>query len=159
MIIVSHAFSSGLQFAIPTWVELKYGHLRSSFRSAQFKHWRPDDDSKAASKKFYCLICSISFSTQSFYNHNLVGQAFCYNTGGGKNWNPPQNQALGAHLSKGPSYLKQKCTQHPTPFSGTVFNALSLGVIHFFRSVSLRNHFLVGWNSSTANQKHPFLGF
>ena len=60
------------------------------------------------------------------------------------------------HLSKGPSYLKQKCTQLTTPFLGTVFNALSLGVIHFVRSVSLRNHFLVGWNSLTANQKLQF---
>ena len=34
------------------------------------------------------------------------------------------------HLSKGPNYLKKKCTQLPTPFSGTVFNALSLGVIN-----------------------------
>ena len=58
-----------------------------------------------------------------------------------------------SHLSKAPSDLKQKCTQFLTPFSGTVFNALSLGVIHFVRSVSLRNRFLVGWNSSTANQK------
>ena len=47
------------------------------------------------------------------------------------------------HLSKGPSDLKQKCTQLPTPFSGTLFDALSLGVIHFIWSVSLRNHFLV----------------
>ena len=47
------------------------------------------------------------------------------------------------HFSKGPSDLKQKCTQLPTPFSGTVFNAPSLGVIHFVRSVSLRNHFHV----------------
>ena len=61
-----------------------------------------------------------------------------------------------SHLSKGQSYLKEKCTQHPTPFSGTVLNAFSLGLIHFVQSVSLRNHFLVGWNSSTANQKLPF---
>ena len=48
-----------------------------------------------------------------------------------------------AHLSKGPSDLKQKCTQLPTPFSDTGFNALSLGMIHFVQSVSLRNHFLI----------------
>ena len=64
-----------------------------------------------------------------------------------------------SHLSKGPSYLKQKCTQLPTPFSGTVFNALSLGVLHFVQSVSLRNHFLVGWNSSTANKNFNFKVF
>ena len=56
-------------------------------------------------------------------------------------------------LAKALSDLNKKYTQFPTPFLGTVFNALSLGVIHFVRSVSLRNRFLVGWNSSTANQK------
>ena len=54
------------------------------------------------------------------------------------------SMARQTHLSKAPSDLKRKCTLFPTPFSGTVFNALSLGVIHFVRSVSLRNHFLVG---------------
>ena len=58
-----------------------------------------------------------------------------------------------SHLYKAPSDLKQICTQFPTPVSGKVFNALSLGVIHFVRSVSLRNRFFVGWNSSTGNQK------
>ena len=43
------------------------------------------------------------------------------------------------HLSKGSSGRKQKCTQFPTPFSGTVFDALSHGVIHFVRSVSFKN--------------------
>ena len=43
------------------------------------------------------------------------------------------------HLSKGSSGRKQKCTQFPTPFSGTVFYALSHGVIHFVRSVSFKN--------------------
>ena len=33
------------------------------------------------------------------------------------------------------------------------FHVLSHGVIHFVRSVSMRKRFLVGWNSSTANQK------
>ena len=60
---------------------------------------------------------------------------------------------VSSHLSKDPSDVKQKCTQLSTQFLGTVVNALSLGVIHFVRSVSLRNRFLVGWNSSTANQK------
>ena len=49
-----------------------------------------------------------------------------------------------AHLSKGPSDLKQKCTQFPAPFLGIALNAFPLGVIHFFPSVSLRNHFLFG---------------
>ena len=52
--------------------------------------------------------------------------------------------SLPPHLSKATSDLKQKCTQLPTPFLGTVFNALSQGVIHFVLSVSLRNRFLVG---------------
>ena len=43
------------------------------------------------------------------------------------------------HLSKGSSGRKQKCTQFPTPFSGTAFNALSHGVIHFVWSVSFKN--------------------
>ena len=44
-----------------------------------------------------------------------------------------------------------KMTQLPTPFWGSVFHALSLGVIHFVLSVRSRNHFFIGWNSSTAN--------
>ena len=46
-----------------------------------------------------------------------------------------------SHLSKNPSDLKQKCTQLPTPFLGTVFHALSLGVIHFVPSVGNCVHF------------------
>ena len=48
------------------------------------------------------------------------------------------------HLSKGISDLKQRCTQLATPFWDTIFHALSHGVIHFVRSVRLRNHFLLG---------------
>ena len=55
-------------------------------------------------------------------------------------------------LSKATSDLKQKCTQFLTSFSGTVFHALSHGVIRFVRSVGPRNHFLTGGNSLTANQ-------
>ena len=51
------------------------------------------------------------------------------------------------HLPKAPSDLKQKCTQFLTPFLGTVFNALSLGVIHFVRSASLRNRYLIAHSS------------
>ena len=43
------------------------------------------------------------------------------------------------HLSKGSSGRKQKCTQCPTPFSGTVFYALSHGAIHFVQGVSFTN--------------------
>ena len=71
----------------------------------------------------------------------------------------PPYQGLRAHLSKGTSDLKQKCTQLATPFWSTVFHALSHGVFHFVRSVRSRNHFLIGWSSSTANQKLPFQGF
>ena len=66
---------------------------------------------------------------------------------------------LPTHLSKDPSNLSQKCTQLPIPILGTVFNALSLGLIHFVRSVSLRNCYFIGWYTSTANQKLPFQGF
>ena len=38
----------------------------------------------------------------------------------------------------------QVTSQLPTPFSGTLFDALSLRVIHFIQSVSFRNHFPVG---------------
>ena len=41
-----------------------------------------------------------------------------------------------SHLSKRPSDLKQNGTQEKTPFSSTVFNTLSHGVIHFLVSVS-----------------------
>ena len=58
-----------------------------------------------------------------------------------------------SHLSKDKSGCKQKCTQFLTLFSGTVFHALSHGVIRFAWSVSPRNHFLIGGNSQTANQK------
>ena len=44
-----------------------------------------------------------------------------------------------AHLSKGLSGRKQKCTQFLTPFSGTIFHALPHGVIHFVQSVSFKN--------------------
>ena len=44
-----------------------------------------------------------------------------------------------AHLSKGSSGCKQKCTQFLTPFTGIVFHALSHGVIHFVQSVSFKN--------------------
>ena len=43
------------------------------------------------------------------------------------------------HLSKGSSGHKQKCTPFLTPFSSTVFHALSHGLIHFVRSVSFEN--------------------
>ena len=43
------------------------------------------------------------------------------------------------HLSKGSCGRKQKCTQFLTPFSGTVFHALSHGVIHFVQIVSFKN--------------------
>ena len=52
-----------------------------------------------------------------------------------------------SHLSKGPSDLKQKCTQLWIPLLGTIFNAFSIGCINFVRSVSLKNYLLIGWNS------------
>ena len=44
-----------------------------------------------------------------------------------------------AHLSKGTSGLKQKCTQTLTSYLGTVFHALSHDVIHFVLRVSSKN--------------------
>ena len=44
-------------------------------------------------------------------------------------------------------------TQFLTLFSGTVFHALSHGVIRFAWSVKPKNHFLTGGDSLTANQK------
>ena len=49
-----------------------------------------------------------------------------------------------AHLSKCNCNFKQKCTQLMTPLSGTVFYALSHGMICFVPSVSHRNRFLSG---------------
>ena len=57
------------------------------------------------------------------------------------------------HLSKAMSGFKQKCSQFPTSFSGTVFHALSHGLIHFVWRVSPRNHFMIGENSLTVNQR------
>ena len=45
-----------------------------------------------------------------------------------------------AHLSKGPSDLKQNGTQEKTPFSGTVSHCLSCGVVLFVPTVSFWNH-------------------
>ena len=64
-----------------------------------------------------------------------------------------------AHHSKHPRDLKQNGTQKETPFSGTVFNTLSHGVVRFVASVSSKNHLLTGWNSLRANQKLLFNGF
>ena len=62
------------------------------------------------------------------------------------------SKAIHTHLSKRPSDFNQNGTQEKTPFSSTVFHALSHGVIRFVASVSSKNHLLTGWNSLTANQ-------
>ena len=46
----------------------------------------------------------------------------------------------GAHLSKGPSDLKQNGKQENLSFSGPGFHGLSSGVICFVPSVSSENH-------------------
>ena len=51
---------------------------------------------------------------------------------------------LAPHLSKHLSDLKHNGTQEKAPFSGTVFNTLSPGVIGFVVSVSSKNHLLTG---------------
>ena len=57
---------------------------------------------------------------------------------------------MGSHLSKHPSDLKQNGTQEKLPFSGTVFHALSHGVLRFVASVSFKNH--PDWLSKNFNQ-------
>ena len=49
-----------------------------------------------------------------------------------------------SHLSKRLSDLKHNGTQEKAPFSGTVFNTLSPGVISYVASVSSKNHLLTG---------------
>ena len=71
------------------------------------------------------------------------------------------------HLSKGTSGCQQKCTQFLTLFSGTVFHALSHGVIRFARSVSqgwifchiLWNFSLIIWNIFQLFQTSPITLF
>jgi len=53
--------------------------------------------------------------------------------------NKKKKEKNSAHLSKGTSGLKQKCTQTPAPFLSTVFHALSHGEIHFLPSVGSKN--------------------
>ena len=55
-----------------------------------------------------------------------------------------KSEDIYTHLSKHPSDLKQNGTQEKTPFSSTVFHALSHGVIRFVASVSSKNHLLTG---------------
>ena len=62
-------------------------------------------------------------------------------------------------LSKVTSDLEQKCTQLLKPSLGTVFHALSHGLIHFARNVRSKKHFLICWNYSTVHQKIPFQRF
>ena len=51
-----------------------------------------------------------------------------------------ENLFQASHLAKRLSDLKQNGTQEKTPFSGTVFHALSHGVLSFVASVCLKNH-------------------
>ena len=63
-----------------------------------------------------------------------------------------------SHLSKRLNELKHNGTKEKAPFSGTVFNTLSPGVIGFVASVSSKKHLLTGWNSLTANWRLLFNG-
>ena len=47
---------------------------------------------------------------------------------------------------------KQNAGSHLTPISDTIFDALSHGTLGFDLHGSFLNHFLIGGNSSTANQ-------
>ena len=53
-----------------------------------------------------------------------------------------------AHIFQNGQNLQQNGTQEKAPFSGIVFCALAVGVVCFGPSVSSRNHFLIGQNSS-----------
>ena len=58
---------------------------------------------------------------------------------------PTNNLLERRHIfQNAPNDLKQNGTQEKTPFSGTVFNTLSHGVIRFVASVSSKNHLLTG---------------
>ena len=64
------------------------------------------------------------------------------------------------HLSKHPSDLKPNGRQEKTPFSGTVFQTLSQGVLRFVASVSFKNHWikpLIGCQRISISQKVVFL--
>ena len=55
----------------------------------------------------------------------------------------------------------KKCTKLLIPFSGTALIVLSLSIMHFVLSVSLRNrnrYIIIGWNSLTSSHKLPFQG-
>ena len=53
-------------------------------------------------------------------------------------WKTPQYSV--SHLAKWPSDVKQNGTQEKTPFSGTVFNTFSHGVLCSVASGSFKNH-------------------
>ena len=95
--------------------------------------WTPSCTVGTASQAQACSF------TSTFTATHPRGESSCMETIS-QVW-PLHNKELNmfTRLSKVPSDLKQKCTQLPTPFSGTVFNALSHGVIHFVRSVSFKN--------------------
>ena len=82
-----------------------------------------------------CLAIIITIIiSNSLYHKYLDVEIICFN---GSFYNQFFNRT--SHLSKGSSGRKQKCTRFLTPLSGTVFHALSHGVIHFVRSVSFKN--------------------
>ena len=77
-----------------------------------------------------CVPCFLHIKGVIFYYGKTYSRAIL--NGIEMEENVVLGQHIGTtHLSKGPSYLKQKCTQLPTPFSGTVSNALSLGSDQF----------------------------
>ena len=59
---------------------------------------------------------------------------------------------------KTPKWPQTKWYTKKTPFSGTVFNTLSHGVVHFVASGSSENHLLTSWDFLTANQMLLFNG-
>ena len=141
--------------------------LKSSSCPARLQSYTPkwNDDAKKSIDPLFCfqlsifwIICAYQIRASNIAK-NVIYESFY--VGLEDTSLHTKSQKKRDQLFKGPIDLKQKCEQLPTPFSdtGTVFNALSLGVIHFVWSVSLRNRFLIGWNSSTTNQKLPFQGY
>ena len=66
------------------------------------------------------------------------------------------------HIAKRLSDLKQNGTHKKTPFSGTVFQSLSHGVLRFVASVSFKNHWIEAsdWLSKNLNQSESgFLSY
>ena len=108
------------------------------------RRWLGDDTT--ASSGTEARATSLPSEPKANIRRGFADTSLGVNKGTVTNSFPPYEISQGcpdyAHLSKGTSSLKQKCTQSLTSFLGTVFHALSHGAIHFVRSVS---SFLIGY--------------